>query len=113
MPWQQIVWGAFAGSGFLLVSFFIGKLLFRENGVGGGDIKLGFMLGIYLGFQNILVGMFASFVFAAIIEGSRKALSGRLPAGKIPFGPYIALGSMTGLFFGNDIKEFYFTWAGF
>ena len=113
MSWKEILVGGLIGSGFLLFTFFLGKLLFKKESVGGGDIKFGFMLGIFLGTQNIIVGLFSSYVFAALIGGGGKILQGRAPTGEIPFGPYLALGSATALFFGDDIAAGYFAWVGF
>lgn len=113
MAWSEILIGGLIGSGFLLFTFYLGKLLFKKDSVGGGDIKLGFMLGIFLGTQNIIVGLFSSYIFASLIGGGSKILKGKAPVGEIPFGPYLALGSATALFFGDKITAGYFALIGF
>ncbi len=81
--WKDMLFGAFLCSGFLLLVSFAGRKLFHKESMGGGDIKLGFMIGIFLGFQNSSVDLFSAYMFAAVFEGGRSLLKGKMPKGEI------------------------------
>ncbi len=108
--WLDMVIGALIGGGFLFLSSVAGSRIFKRESMGGGDIKLGFMMGLILGIQNIVVGLFSAFLCAALFEGGRMLIKGKLPKGVIPFGPYLAIGAVVGLLFGDIISDIYIAW---
>jgi leader peptidase (prepilin peptidase)/N-methyltransferase len=72
-----------------------------------GDVKLALLLGAALG-QAVAVGMFIGMVAAllpAVALLARHGLAARKAA--IPFGPFLALGSIVALFFGEQILDAY------
>ena len=71
---------------FLLVLFV--EKVWKKEVFGGGDIKLLFVTGIYLGWENNLLALFFACIIAIIIAltGSKK--------GFFPFGPSIAIGAI-------------------
>jgi leader peptidase (prepilin peptidase) / N-methyltransferase len=75
--------------------------------MGMGDAKLVAMMGIYLGRSiapAVLVGLLAgSIVGVAMI--ARHGPEARKHA--VPFGPFLALGGVVGLWFGDDIVDWY------
>ena len=94
--------GAAAGGLFLAAA------LAYPAGMGMGDVKLAAVMGLFLGravgpalFVAFLVG---SLVGAAIIA-RKGAAEGRKTA--VPFGPFLALGGLVGLFAGEAIVELY------
>ncbi|CAN5835337.1 A24 family peptidase [soil metagenome] len=72
--------------------------------MGFGDVKLAAVLGALLGWQNLLVGLFAAFVIGAV-----SGVIGRLAGGGrvVPFGPSLILGGLLALFFGADVIGWY------
>ena len=89
-----------------------GGLLFlvalaRPRGMGMGDVKLVAMMGLYLGraiAPAVLIGFAAGgLVGAAMI--ARHGAAARKRA--IPFGPFLALGGVAGLWFGDEIVDWY------
>ena len=60
--------------------------------------------------QNSIVGLFSAYLIAALFEGGKLLLKGKLPKGEIPFGPYLALGALTGLFWGDELAGLYMSW---
>ena len=98
---QRAIAVAAAGGAFLLIA------LAYPRGMGMGDAKLVAMMAIYLGRSiapAVLVGLLAgSLVGAAII--AREGSGARKQA--IPFGPFLALGGVVGLWFGDDIVDWY------
>jgi len=112
MGWLDFLGGGLIGSGFLVFAALLGKFLFRKESMGMGDIKLGLVLGLFLGVRDVLVSLFLAFLFAAVLGGGYLLIRREKPAGIIPFGPYLALGSLAGLYFGRDIAQAYFNWIG-
>lgn len=72
--------------------------------MGFGDAKLAAALGALLGWQGVLVMLFLSFV-----AGAAGGVGGRLLGGDrtIPFGPYLLLGGLLALFFGDGLIAWY------
>lgn len=95
-----------AGAAAFLFLFL--AVLAYPRGMGMGDVKLGGMLGLYLG-SAVAPALLASFLSGSIVGGviiARKgAAEGRKTA--VPFGPFLALGALLGLFVGPDIVDWY------
>ncbi|WP_169582760.1 MULTISPECIES: A24 family peptidase [Microbacterium] len=84
--------------------------LIRPGAMGGGDVKLAGVLGLYLGWVGwgaLAVGAFAAFLIGGVVGVvmivSRQA--GRKTA--IPFGPYMLIGAWTGIFAGEVVGAAY------
>jgi len=95
--------GAAAAGGFLLVA-----VLAYPAGMGMGDVKLAAMLGLFLG-RAVAPAMFTALIVGSlvgvVIIARKGAREGRKTA--IPFGPYLALGGLVGLFAGDEIVDWY------
>jgi leader peptidase (prepilin peptidase)/N-methyltransferase len=78
------------------------------RGMGMGDVKLAFVLGVYLG-RAVVPAMFAAFVAGALIGAAIIARMGVREGRKagIPFGPWLALGGIVGLLAGDEIVDWY------
>ncbi|UJW58504.1 prepilin peptidase [Bacillus sp. A116_S68] len=104
-PWWDASVAAI--SGFLLLLLLA---VLSKGGMGGGDIKLYGVLGFVLGTSNL----FLSLLIASII-GTVVALFGMLinkwdRKTIVPFGPFIAIGSISAYFFGEELIAFYYQW---
>lgn len=100
--------GAILGGGILLLVGIFGKALFKKPAMGGGDVKLAAMIGAFLGWQQILLVLFLSFLIGAVIGTAVELMKGTLSKRRqIPFGPYIALSGILAIFFGQDLINFY------
>ncbi len=98
--------GILAGGGVLLLVAILGSFLFKKEAMGGGDIKLAAMVGAFLGWRLTLLSLFLSFFTGAII-GIVILIKNKGESDPIPFGPFIALGTIIALFFGNSIINWY------
>ncbi len=99
---EQLIAGAGAG-GFLLVF-----VLAYPRGMGMGDVKLAAVLGLFLGRSvavAILAGVLAGTVVGAAVMARVGVEKGRKTA--VPFGPFLALGGLIGLFAGPAIIHWY------
>ncbi len=107
VPLLNSVVGVLLGGGLLyLVAVGYHAWTGRE-GMGGGDIKLLAMIGAFLGWRGVLVtlllGSFTGAMIGIVLIVARGGDS-RLP---IPFGPFLALGAVCALFFGDDLIRWY------
>lgn len=94
---------AFIASSFFFVIF----LISRGQWMGFGDVKLAILLGLVLGFPNILAGLFLAFLFGAII-GSGAMFSGKKGLkSEIPFAPFLIAGTFTAMCWGSQIINGY------
>ena len=93
-------------------AFLFVTALVYPAGMGMGDVKLAFLMGAALGRTvgvGLLVGMFAAMVPAAVLvarHGSKARKMG------IPFGPFLALGSIVALFAGHALLNAYLAAMG-
>jgi leader peptidase (prepilin peptidase)/N-methyltransferase len=77
-----------------------------QGGMGWGDIKLAGMIGAFLGPSLTAVALFLSFLTGAL-TGIAVIIAGRNRRIPIPFGPFLALGSILAVFAGQGIWELY------
>ena len=113
--WMGSDWVALMRAGIGMASlyalYFVLRLV-RPGGMGGGDVKLAGVIGLYLGWVGwgaLAVGAFAAFLFGGIF-GIALILArhaGRKTA--IPFGPWMILGAWVGVFAGQAIGRWYTT----
>lgn len=107
ITWLQALLGALLGGGLLLLI-----ALISPGGMGGGDIKLMFASGFILGGPLTLLALFLGFVIGAVI-GVFLLLTGRKKRKEpIPFGPFLALGILIAVFWGDVLIHSYLNlWA--
>ncbi len=92
--------GAFAiGGGMLALSLLFDRLLGKES-MGGGDIKLYFMTGLYLGLANGLFSLILSCIVGLIIAALMRAR-------RVPFGPAISIAAFFSLLWGEQFVNWY------
>ena len=95
--------GLVAAGGFFLLQFVVSK----GRWIGGGDVRMGAMMGIWLGWPAVLVALFLAYIIGAacgllLIVYSKKNLNSATP-----FGTYLALGTFVVLLWGNQILQWY------
>ncbi|MDT0143883.1 prepilin peptidase [Microbacterium sp. PRC9] len=111
--WLTGEWGLLLGAGVGMVLLYLFYFLLRAarpGGMGGGDVKLAGVIGIYLGWLGwgaLAVGAFAAFLYGGVFGIALMLLrrAGRKTA--IPFGPWMILGAWTGVFAGEAVGKWY------
>lgn len=94
--------GFLAGGGlFYLVA------LVSRGGMGGGDIKMMAMIGSLTGWKSVLLTTFLGSLTGSLVGIFLMVFRGKGRKTKIPFGPFLALGSLMTLFFGQEILSWY------
>jgi leader peptidase (prepilin peptidase)/N-methyltransferase len=99
--------GAAAGFSFFYAVAFLSLRILKKEGMGGGDIKLMAMVGAFLGWKAVILTTFLGSLFGAVIGIILIAFRGREKGSLIPFGPFLALGTLISLFFGQEILIWY------
>ncbi|MBR1560146.1 MAG: prepilin peptidase [Clostridia bacterium] len=105
--WRDVLMSVLAafiyGGGLLLVSLIMDKVLGRDS-LGGGDIKLFFVIGLYLG----IVGTLFALVLACVLGLAFNAILNRKDGGRaFPFGPSIAAAAALMLLYGEPLIKWY------
>lgn len=99
---QSALLGALIGSGFLLLVAIASK-----GGMGGGDVKLAAVTGFFLGWPLGPLGLYFGICLGGIAGIMLLLLGIKKRKDAIPFGPYIVLGTMVALLWGNRILGWY------
>lgn len=87
---------------------FVGSVIFRKQAMGGGDAKLAAMMGAWLGHNHLLLASFLACVAGvAVGAGGAMIFSEKQWGKKMPFGPFLALGSVITLFVGESLISSY------
>ncbi len=95
-------------TGFGAASFFAFLILITKGkGMGWGDVKLVFLLGLVGGWPQALVGLLLSFLTGSVVGTMLIVLGKKRLHQTIPFGPFLVVGSILGLFFGQAIFNWY------
>lgn len=98
-------------AGFLLFSFiaFFGALIFKQEAMGGGDIKFAFLIGVFLGLEKGLQAFLLSFFAGALSLLPVMIFNGKSLKEPVPFGTFMAIGAGIAFFFGDFIKNWLFS----
>jgi leader peptidase (prepilin peptidase)/N-methyltransferase len=99
--------GFLSGGGSFYLIAVLGKAILKKDAMGGGDIKMMAMIGGLLGWKGIILTTFLGSLLGSGIGVSLILLKGREWGTKIPFGPYLALGALVTLLWGEDILMWY------
>jgi len=84
------------------------SLLLGKEAMGGGDPKLLGMIGAWLGWQQVLITTLIASAAGLLLAGISKLLGKSLQ--KIRFGPFLTLGGLGALFWGQYLTEQYLQW---
>ena len=99
--------GFLAGGGSFYLIAVSGRAIFKKDAMGGGDIKMMAMVGGLLGWKGVILTTFTGSLLGSVIGVSLILMKGREWGSKIPFGPYLALGALVSLLWGEDILVWY------
>jgi leader peptidase (prepilin peptidase)/N-methyltransferase len=93
------------GSLFIVATFY--QWLFKREGMGGGDIKLLAMIGAFLGWKAVLLTILLSSLIGSVTGILMMVVKGKDFKYAIPFGPFLSLGAVISLFYGEEIVRWY------
>ncbi|MGG0667486.1 prepilin peptidase [Lederbergia citrisecunda] len=101
-PWWDSLLGAAVGFCVLYVIAVVSK-----GGMGGGDIKLFFVIGLVLGTVNTLLTLFLASLIGSVVGIYVLKKTGKGKKTPVAFGPSIAAAAIISYFFGADFVEWY------
>jgi leader peptidase (prepilin peptidase)/N-methyltransferase len=100
--------------GLALYAFYELIGFIQPRGMGGGDIKLSGVIGLYLGWLGwgeLVVGAFAAFLIGGLVSIALVIFAGAGRKTKVPFGPFMLLGALVGIYAGHSLAHAYTTFT--
>ncbi|MBR6253240.1 MAG: prepilin peptidase [Clostridia bacterium] len=94
----DLILGGFVGFGIFALILLFSLIVFRKEGMGGGDIKLMGVLGLFFGFKSIIQIFILSFLFASVISIFLLVTRIKKKTDYIAFGPFIVLATYITMF---------------
>jgi len=104
---RNAILGVLLGSGLFLLMAILSVVMLKREGMGGGDIKLIAMLGAFLGWHAVLVTIFLAAVLGASVGLALILLRRKGRREPLPFGPFLALGALLAMVWGDTILTWY------
>lgn len=107
LSWMDSMIGIAGGGGFLLLVGLAFEKMTGREGMGMGDVKMLAMIGAWMGWRALLFIILLSSLAGSLIGGALLLLSRQGVRTRIPFGPFLALGTLIYLFFGHEIVSWF------
>ncbi len=107
LTWLDSLIGLVAGGGILYSIALLYYLLKKQQGMGGGDIKLLAMIGAFLGWQSLLFVIFTSSLIGTMVAVPIMLTEKKGVKTKIPFGPFLSIAALIYLFFDQQILYYF------
>src|SRR3954462_3683292 len=95
--------GAAVGFALLWLVGLAGSWVFKEEAMGGGDVKMMAMVGSFVGWRGVLLTVFAGAAIGSLIFVPLSLKKKRL----VPFGVFLAVGAVVAFVFGDAIIAWY------
>jgi leader peptidase (prepilin peptidase)/N-methyltransferase len=109
--WGSLL-GVVVGGGTLYLIGVLGELFLKKESMGGGDVKLAAMLGAFMGWKLVLISLFAAFFIGAVVGVIVMARKPKNWDSSLPFGPFIAIGAVLALLWGESALAWYSSLLG-
>lgn len=97
--------GIVAGGGAIYIMGLVGGAIFKKEAMGGGDVKLMAAIGAFLGWKLVILSFFIAPFFGVIFGVIMKFKEKK---DVIPYGPFLSLGAVIAIFFGDRILSVLF-----
>lgn len=105
--WARNLSAIFLGAIIFSSFFFIMFLVSCGRWIGGGDIRLGFLIGLAVGFPNVLEVFFLTYLIGAVVSLFLLGFKLKKFGSEIPFAPFLAIATFYTIFFGGRIIEWF------
>lgn len=103
ISWSNLLLSATIGVSFFLIQY----LVSRGRWIGGGDIRLGLLLGVALGWPNILAAIFLGYFFGAVVGVFLLLFKKKNRKSMVPLGTFLSAAAVIVLFFGDQLVNWY------
>jgi len=108
ITFKASILGVLIGGGSLLLVAWTYSLVTRKEGMGGGDIKLLAMIGAFIGWKGVIFTIFVASVAGTFVGITLMLLKGKNLKFELPFGPFLSIGAISFIFFGERVLFSYF-----
>lgn len=105
--WYDHLIGMLAGGLVFLAIYLLAIAVYKQEGLGFGDVKLAFVVGLFLGWQRFILAMLIASIVACLILVPIKYIKKTEDKHEFPFAPFIAFGTLVALLFGAEILTWY------
>jgi leader peptidase (prepilin peptidase)/N-methyltransferase len=89
------------------ISGVVTELQIPREAMGRGDLKFLAAIGAFLGWRAVLFSVFAGSLLGSVVGIGTMLIGKRVWSAKLPFGPYLALGALGWMFFGDALVRWY------
>ncbi|MEA2101261.1 MAG: prepilin peptidase [Thermodesulfobacteriota bacterium] len=100
--------GLCLGAGGLLVVIYGYYFLTGKQGMGGGDVKLLGMIGVFTGVRGVVFTLFSASLIGTVVGVAWLVMQKKNMKTAIPFGPFLSLGALLYVFWGPRLIDWYF-----
>jgi prepilin signal peptidase PulO-like enzyme (type II secretory pathway) len=95
--------GMIVAAGFFLLQY----LISRGRWIGGGDVWIGAMMGVWLGWPNVLIALFLSYIFGAIVGAVLLLTKKKKMESTVPFGVFLSVATFLTIYYGDPLIHWY------
>ncbi len=99
----NMLWGVLIAGGFFLLQFVIS----RGSWIGGGDIRLGILMGVLLGMPHTVTALVVSYVLGSVVGIGLIISKKKKMQSQVPFGTFLSIGTIIALFWSEKIIGWY------
>lgn len=107
ITWLDRLIGAGGSLVLFLLIYFGGMLIYKREAMGLGDVKLVTVVGLLIGWKNMIPALFIGFLVGAIVLVIARRVRDDEKYHEYPFGPFLVLGMLVGMMFGDSIIQAY------
>jgi len=108
LSYTNALMGLFLGAGLLIFVIYGYYFLTGKEGMGGGDVKLLGMIGVVTGWQGVLFTIFMGSLIGTAVGVPWAFAQKKNMQAAIPFGPFLALGALIYVLWGDLFINWYF-----
>jgi Flp pilus assembly protein protease CpaA len=108
VSWQNLLISGIIGTGFFLVQYVVSK----GKWIGGGDIRLGLLMGLALGWPAVMAAILIAYFAGSVIGLGLIGLGKKEWGGMVPLGAFLAPAAILVLLYGDRILSFYWRLLG-
>lgn len=110
LPLTGAISGVMGGAtGFILflAIYLVTLLIYKQEGIGFGDVKLAGLIGLVAGSRLVLVALLMGVILGGFVSMALLLLKIKGRKEAIPFGPFLCLTTIVTLFWGKNILDWY------
>lgn len=102
----HLLGGIGLGSGFLMIGY-LGRIMMKQESMGMGDVKYAALIGLFLGWKLGILAAGLAFIIAALLIGILLPIGKITMRERIPFGPFLSLGTVISILWGQSLIQQY------